>query len=113
MRILSKEVGKLIKNKYKVIIFPEGTRQEKYTIGNIKTGIFALQKELNNKVYPIYLNSGHAWSRTGKIRNNNINIKVLSPLQIDLKKEDFLNSLRKAFVKENEKNKVHVSEKFI
>ena len=36
MRILSREVGKLIKNKYKVIIFPEGTRQDRYTIGNIK-----------------------------------------------------------------------------
>ena len=114
MRILSREVGKLIKNKYKVIIFPEGTRQDRYTIGNIKTGVFALQKELSNKVYPIYINSGHAWSRTGKISNkNNINIKVLHPIQIDLKKEDFLNSLRKAFVKENEKNKIYVSEKYI
>ena len=47
------------------------------------------------------------------MRNNNINIKVLCPMQIELKKEDFLNGLRKAFVKENEKNKIYVSEKFI
>ena len=106
MKTLSRDVGDLINRKYKVIIFPEGTRQKKYTIGSIKSGIFAMQKELNNKVYPIYINSGHAWSRRGKIRKNKIIIKVLSPLQINLEKRDFLNILRKSFVKENEMNNI-------
>ena len=105
MKILCNEVKNLIKKGYKVIIFPEGTRQEEKTIGKFKPGIFAVQKDMINMVYPIYIDSGRAWSKSGKIKRNNIRVKVLSPIQKGIKKKLFLDILRNSLVDENEKNK--------
>ena len=76
MKILCNEVKNLLKIGYKVIIFPEGTRQEEKTIGKFKPGIFAIQKDIINMVYPIFIDSGRAWSKSGKIKRNNIKVKV-------------------------------------
>ncbi len=103
MKILSKSVKKYIKDGYKVIIFPEGTRQEKNTIGNIKPGIFSLQKDMDNLVHPIFINSGETWPRSGSLKRKNINIKVLAPLKRDFSKRIFLDKLKTVLEAENKK----------
>ena len=40
---ISKNIVNLIKKDYKVIIFPEGTRQSPKKIGTIKPGVFLIQ----------------------------------------------------------------------
>ena len=73
--------------------FPEGSRQKENTIGKIKPGIFAIQKEINNMVYPIYINSGKAWPKSGRIKKNDIMVKVLNPIKKGLQKKTFLGNL--------------------
>ena len=53
VKIISEKVYKFLKKNYKVIIFPEGTRQIENRIGEMKTGIYAIQKFCKCLVYPI------------------------------------------------------------
>ena len=105
VKTLSKEIGSLIKKGYKIIIFPEGTRQKANTIGQIKPGLYAMLKEIENSVHPIYINSGSTWPKSGKIRKNDIMVKVLPSVKKTYEKREFLNTIRDLLIKENEKYK--------
>ena len=83
---------------YKVVIFPEGTRQAPKTIGAIKPGVFLIQERLKKPIFPVYIDSGHTWPRNSlKIRKKNIFIKSLKPIQYGLTKKKFKEILKKSF----------------
>ena len=95
---ISKSIVGLIKKDYKVIIFPEGTRQPPKKIGVIKPGVFLIQELLKRPIFPVYLNSGETWPRNSfKIKKNNIFIKSLKPIPYGLTKKKFKDILKKSF----------------
>ena len=95
---ISKSIVGLIKKDYKVIIFPEGTRQPPKKIGVIKPGVFLIQELLKRPIFPVYLNSGETWPRNSfKIKKNNIFIKSIKPIPYGLTKKKFKDILKKSF----------------
>jgi len=102
---LSKKVNIALKNNYKVIIFPEGTRQSFNKIGKMKPGIFAIQRICKTLVYPIYINSILAWPKNSYIKKNkNIKVKTLNPIKCYSNKEVFLVKLEDSLKKEHKKS---------
>ena len=98
LKILSIEVGKAISQKYKVIIFPEGTRQTSNVIGSMKPGIFSVQNSCKCLVYPIYISSYLTWPKNSFIKSNkDIKVKTLDPIKCYAKKNQFLIKLTNQF----------------
>ena len=95
---ISKNIVTLIKKNYKVIIFPEGTRQPPNKIGTMKPGAFLIQEHLKRPIFPVYINSGETWPKNSfKIKKKNILIKSLKPIPYGLKKNNFKEVLKKSF----------------
>ena len=95
---ISKNIFNLIKKDYKVIIFPEGTRQAPKRIGDIKPGVFLIQDRLKKPIFPVYIDSGETWPRNSfKIKKKNIFIKSLKPIPYGLAKKKFKEILKKSF----------------
>ena len=95
---ISKNIVSLIKKDYKVVIFPEGTRQTSNKIGSIKPGVFLMQDRLKRPIFPVYIESGETWPRNSfKIKKKNILIKSLKPIPYGLKKNKFIEILKKSF----------------
>ena len=95
---ISKNIFNLIKKDYKVIIFPEGTRQASKRIGDIKPGVFLIQDRLKKPIFPVYIDSGETWPRNSfKIKKKNIFIKSLKPIPYGLAKKKFKVILKKSF----------------
>ncbi len=95
---LSVKIESLVSKGYKVIIFPEGTRQKINEIGDIKPGIFFLQTILKKSIYPIYIDSGGTWPKNNFMRyKKNILIKTLPPIKYGLTKNNLKLKLKKAF----------------
>ena len=95
---LSLKIDSLIKEGYKVIIFPEGTRNKVNHIGIIKPGIFFIQKTLKKPIYPIYIDSGKTWPKNSFMKyKKNILIKTLSPIKYGFEKNELKLKIRKAF----------------
>ena len=68
---ISEKVYISLNKNYKVIIFPEGTRQLENKIGEMKSGIYAIQKFCKCLVYPIYINSNLVWPKNTFIKKIN------------------------------------------
>ena len=95
---ISKNIVNLIKQDYKIIIFPEGTRQAPKKIGAIKPGVFLIQDRLKRPIFPVYIDSGETWPRNSfKIKKKNIFIKSLKPIPYGLTKKKFKEILKKSF----------------
>ena len=95
---ISNNIVDLIKKDYKVVIFPEGTRQNPKKIGSIKPGIFLIQDCLKRSIYPVYIDSGETWPKNSfKIKKKNIFIKSLKPITYGLTKRKFKETLKKRF----------------
>ena len=95
---ISKNIVTLIKKNYKVVIFPEGTRQAPKRIGDIKPGVFLIQERLKKPIFPVYIDSGETWPRNSfKIKKKNIFIKSLKPIPYGLEKKKFKEILKKSF----------------
>ena len=95
---ISKNIIGLIKKDYKVVIFPEGTRQPPRKIGEIKPGVFLIQELLKRPIFPVFINSGETWPRNSfKIKKKNIFIKSLKPIPYGLSKKKFKDVLKKSF----------------
>jgi 1-acyl-sn-glycerol-3-phosphate acyltransferase len=95
---ISKNIVNLIKQDYKIVIFPEGTRQAPKKIGAIKPGVFLIQDLLKRPIFPVYIDSGETWPRNSfKIKKNNIFIKSLKPIPYGLTKKKFKEILKKSF----------------
>ena len=97
---LSKNINELMQNGYKIIIFPEGSRQKVNQIGEIKPGIFLLQSITKKPIFPVYINSGKTWPKNSlKIKKNNIEIIALKPIPYGFSKNRVKNILKKNFIK--------------
>ena len=95
---ISKNIVRLIKKDYKVVIFPEGTRQAPNNIGAIKPGVFLIQERLKRPIFPVFIDSGKTWPRNSlKIEKKNILVKSLKPIPYGLKKTKFKEILKKSF----------------
>ena len=102
---ISENVCRVLKMNYKVIIFPEGTRQLEKKIGKIKPGIFILQKFCKSLVYPVYINSYCVWPKNDFIKKSkSIKVKVLAPLEYEESKMKFICKLKNCLEVENKKN---------
>ena len=101
---ISKNISNLVKKGYKVVIFPEGTRQPANKIGEIKPGVFLIQDQLKKPIFPVYIDSGGTWPKNSlKIKKKNIVIKALKPIPWGYKKNKFKQILKKGY-EENLKN---------
>ncbi len=97
---LSKDIKYLINKGFKIIIFPEGTRQPEGQIGDIKPGVFLLQRNLKESIYPVYISSGETWPKNSfKMKKKNILIKALDPIPYGLDKKKFKTTLKQALEK--------------
>ena len=95
---ISKNIISLIKKDYKVVIFPEGTRQPPKKIGTIKPGVFLIQERLKKPIFPVYIDSGETWPRNSlNIKKKNILVKSLKPIPYGLTKNKFIEVLKKSF----------------
>ena len=102
---LSKNVSEALENNYKVIIFPEGTRQTDNKIGIMKPGIYAIQRFCKKPIYPIYINSYLVWPKNSFIKKaNELKIKTLKPLKYKNDKKALLSELALSLNKEHQKN---------
>lgn len=98
---ISERVHEAIKKKYKVIIFPEGTRQLGNKIGSMKPGIFAIQRYCKIQVHPIFISSFLVWPKNSYIKNStSIMVKSLKPLTLSFDKKKFLHKLEYKFKRE-------------
>ena len=96
---ISRNIINLIKQDYKIVIFPEGTRQEAKKIGAIKPGVFLIQDRVKRPIFPVYIDSGETWPRNSfKIKKKNIFIKSLKPIPYGLTKKKFKETLKKSFI---------------
>lgn len=109
VKIISEKVYKCLKKNYKVIIFPEGTRQIENNIGEMKSGIYAIQKFCKCLVYPIYINSNLVWPKNTFIKKNkSIRVKILAPIKFKESKKEFLAKLKNDLEIENKKNNEYI-----
>jgi len=96
---ISRNIVNLVKKDYKIVIFPEGTRQEPKKIGAIKPGVFLIQDRVKRPIFPVYIDSGETWPRNSfKIKKKNILIKSLKPIPYGLTKKKFKETLKKSFI---------------
>ena len=96
---ISRNIVNLVKKNYKVVIFPEGTRQAPKKIGAIKPGVFLIQDRIKKPIFPVYIDSGETWPRNSfKIKKKNIFIKSLKPIPYGLTKKKFKETLKKSFI---------------
>ena len=96
---ISRNIVNIVKKDYKIVIFPEGTRQGPKKIGAIKPGVFLIQDRLKRPIFPVYIDSGETWPRNSlKIKKKNIFIKSLKPIPYGLTKKKFKETLKKSFI---------------
>ena len=77
-----------------VVIFPHGTRVQSKTHVNIKSGIYALYKNLNIPIIPVYMSTGKVWERKGFIKNPGIvEINFHQKIPRGYKKDEFIELL--------------------
>ena len=105
IKSISEKVFKSLNKNYKVIIFPEGTRQLDNNIGDIKPGVFAIQSFCKCLVYPIYISSNKVWPKNSFLKKNkSIIVKTLSPINFNRSKKESLSILKKKLEVENKKS---------
>jgi len=74
-----------------VVIPPHGTRAKSKTHVNIKSGIYALYKNLNIPIIPVYMRTGKVWDRKGPIKNPGIvEINPHQKISRGYKKDEFI-----------------------
>ena len=79
-----------------LIIFPQATRVLPNERPPFKKGAGRIYEELKIHCQPIAINSGCVWPKKGKkIRNKEITISILKPINPGLTKENFISTLEK------------------
>ncbi len=108
VKAISNKVFNSLNNNYKVIIFPEGTRQLENKIGLMKPGIYAIQKFCKCLVYPVYISSNLVWPKNTFLKKKKlIKVKILKPLKFINKKQEFLELLKIKLEIENKKKQTN------
>jgi 1-acyl-sn-glycerol-3-phosphate acyltransferase len=100
MKIAEKQI---VQNKKTLIIFPEGTRTKFNEIIPYKKGVFRLSQKINQKIYPVALNTGLYWGRKMTFKNPGIaTVAFGDPIDADE------NGLREAFENLHKKYDMHI-----
>ena len=108
VKAISNKVFNSLNNNYKVIIFPECTRQLENKIGLMKPGIYAIQKFCKCLVYPVYISSNLVWPKNTFLKKKKlIKVKILKPLKFINKKQEFLELLKIKLEIENKKKQTN------
>lgn len=77
-----------------LVLFPHGTRIKPCSNISVKPGIYALYKNLNLPIIPVYMNSGHVWDKKGFIkRPGKVKVIFFDSIERGYNKKDFLNIL--------------------
>ena len=77
-----------------VVIFPHGTRVKSEAKVDIKSGIYALYKNLDIPIIPVYMSTGEVWGRRGFIKNPGlVKVKFYDKINSGYKKNDFIKLL--------------------
>jgi 1-acyl-sn-glycerol-3-phosphate acyltransferase len=66
--LMLKKIQNHLSDDESAVIFPHGTRVKPDTYVNIKSGIYALYKNLNIAIIPVYMSTGKIWQRNGFIK---------------------------------------------
>ena len=90
------EISNVISNSDRpLIIFPQGTRVLPNERPPFKKGASKIYEKLQIACQPIAINSGYVWPKSGlKVSNKIITISIISRLNKNLKKEEFLKTLQ-------------------
>ena len=108
LKKISKNIYGFINKGYKVVIFPEGTRQQSNTIGDIKPGAYLLQNSLKMPIFPVYIKSGNTWPKNSlKMKQENIFVESLKPIPYGLTKKKFKLNFKNSLEESMEKNVIN------
>lgn len=81
----------------KIIIFPEGTRQDVDAPTDLKSGVVAMYRDLALPCVPVALNTGLAWKGAGFTRKpGHIVFDILPPIPPGLSRDEFMQRLEMA-----------------
>ena len=75
---------------FQVIIFPEGTRMPYGETGKYHSGIAAIYERSGQPVYPVSLDSGRFWPKTGELKPGPITMRIHPPIVPGLPKAEFM-----------------------
>ena len=77
-----------------VVIFPHGTRVKSGAKVDIKSGIYALYKNLDIPIIPVYMSTGEVWGRRGFIKKPGlVKVKFYDKINSGYEKNDFIKLL--------------------
>ena len=92
--LMLKKIKIHITKNEKLVLFPHGTRIKPSSNVNIKPGIFAIYKNLNVPIVPVYMNSGYVWDRKGLIkRPGKVKVIFFDFIKSGYNKKEFLEIL--------------------
>ncbi|WP_188053445.1 MULTISPECIES: lysophospholipid acyltransferase family protein [unclassified Sphingosinithalassobacter] len=88
LRMIMREGQKAREAGRSVLIFPEGTRVAPGETPPIKSGFAGLYRALQLPVVPVAVQSGHVWSRGGRMRRGVIRIRFGEPFPPGLPRDE-------------------------
>jgi len=89
------EAKKMAQADRQIVIFPEGTRQEVDAPTMLKSGAFAMYRDLETKCVPVALNTGLCWKGSGFTRRpGHVIFEVLRPIDPGLERDVFTHRLK-------------------
>ncbi len=96
------DIHNIIKNTNRpLIIFPQGTRVPPEDRSPFKKGAARIYEELKITCQPVAINSGYVWPKKGyKQPNKKIVISILSPINYELSKNEFIINLEEKIYSE-------------
>ena len=96
------DIHNVIKNTNRpLIIFPQGTRVPPEDRSTFKKGAARIYEELKITCQPVAINSGYVWPKKGyKQPNKKIIISILSPINYELSKNEFIINLEEKIYSE-------------
>ncbi|EOA62798.1 acyltransferase family protein [Anaplasma phagocytophilum str. CRT53-1] len=103
LRKMVRECDECSKNERTIVIFPEGTRVRYGENGSrdYRVGIAMVYQKLRVPVVPVVINTGKYWPAgivSFKKKRGTVTIKILSPIEPDLGKEEFMETLKNRMI---------------
>lgn len=92
--LMLKKIKSNLIEKESLVLFPHGTRVKPLSNIRIKPGIYAIYKNLNIPIVPVYMSTGHIWDRRGFIkRPGKIKVCTSEYIESGYNRVDFLKLL--------------------
>jgi 1-acyl-sn-glycerol-3-phosphate acyltransferase len=97
-----------LKNGIFVVVFPEGTRQPYGKLGDYQNGGSAIAKKSNNKLIPVFHDSGKCWPKGSFVKKpGTINIVIGKPIDPNSKSATEISNEIKEWT-QNQSNKFSI-----